>query len=231
MDVNSGHYLFLWAVVAILTQSVPPEAASAVSETRYAQMLRESQDLRDADQELRDVMTHARTTLTPEDFKKIQALQKQWETGEREANIAEYVNSGLPLSEAWALELGSRADYLTEQSERLRFKHAARGIEGVYEYARNGSGRHHGGSMQIRREDDVYLVTMEITRGSEKGLEICTWSGEGRLRGNILQANVEDDPTALVRITFKGETATVSATPAANAECGSDIRLGGVYIK
>lgn len=194
-------------------------------------MLRESQDLREADQALQEALQEARGNLAPEDFKKIQVLQDEWIQKEREANIAEYVNSGLSLPEAWAMEVGSRADYIAEKSERLHFKRTAKGVEGVYEYTRDTSGIHSNAVLQIRKEEKIYLVTVEISRGSGEGLEMCTWSGEGRLAENVLKASMEDNTAATLRITFSGNTATVAATRAANAECGSDIRLDGVYVK
>lgn len=194
-------------------------------------MLRKSEDLREADQALQEALAEARRNLTPDDFKKIQVLQDEWIKKERESNIAEYLNSGLSLPEAWAMEVGSRADYIAEKSERLHFKRTAKGVEGVYEYTRDISGTHSGAVLQIRKEENIYLVTVEISRGSGEGLEMCTWSGEGRLSGNVLKASMEDDTAAALRITFSGATATVTATRAANAECGSGITLDGVYVK
>ncbi|MDE7065963.1 MAG: hypothetical protein K2O70_10960 [Desulfovibrionaceae bacterium] len=229
--MNAVHCLFFWAVVALLSSGFPPESSWAASDARYAQMLRESEDLREADQALREALQEARKNLMPEDFKKIQDLQDEWIKKEREANIAEYVNSGLSLPEAWAMELGSRADYIAEKSERLHFKRTAKGVEGVYESVRDASGAHAGAVLQIRKEENIYLVTVEISRGSGEGVEMCAWSGEGRLSGNILKASMEDNTAARLRITFSGNTAAVVATRAANAECGSDVRLDGVYAK
>lgn len=189
-----------------------------------------SEDLREAEQSMRDTLAEAETLLTPEDYAQIKKIHDYWAASEAATNVRAYMDSGLSESEAWAMEIGGHADAVSQAVDVLQLRREGKGVEGVYEFGPN-SGKSYQGMLLVRQMDDSYTVSVNVAKGSGAAASTCSFVGGGNLRGAVLNVNNEEDPDIALTITFEGPSARVEASGAANAECGHGMALDGVYVK
>lgn len=222
---------FLCVLGLLLSGAMSAEAGTGLNDAKYRQMLSASEELREADQTIRDTLEEARKTLSPEDYKEILKIQEYWTKNEFAANVKAYRATGLTEAQAWAMEIGSHADTLSQAVDVLELRRNGKGCEGVYEYNRSKSAQVDQGIMLVRRVDESYTVSIDVSKGKAGGPALCNYSGAGELQGNTLIVSVEDAPDASVTIVFSGHTAKVSASRAANNECENGVTLDGMFTK
>ena len=104
-----------YALVCALSLTLALPALSHASEAanvKYKQMLATSEEMREADQSIKDTLSDAEKTLTAQDYKELLKIQDNWIKNEFSTNVKAYVDSGLSEAQAWAMEIGSHADSL-----------------------------------------------------------------------------------------------------------------------
>lgn len=229
------HAVFISIYCLFLLYAQQALAATPPSE-KYQQMLVTSPELKEADQAIKDTLAEAKTVLTPAEFKDIERIHEIWIKQDFAKNVKAYMDEKLSEAEAWAMEIGGHADNLGRAVEILRLRREGVGPEGVYEFLRGSGAQQMHGIMLIKKVEDTYTVSVEVTAGKPGAINVsdaavCIFSGEGTLGKNTLTAVTEDSPEATLSVTFDGKKAMVKASAAANDQCGKGMKLDSIYTK
>lgn len=229
------HFVFIAIFCVLLLGSTGAWAASDATE-KYQQMLTISPELKEADQAIKDTLAEAKSTLQAVDIKVIETIHDNWVKREFSQNVKAYIAEKMSEAEAWAMEIGSHADTLSQAVEVLRLRREGKDEEGVYEFKRGSGSQQMHGMMLIKKVDGSYTINIEVTAGKPGAINVsdgavCIFSGEGSLGGKILTAVTEDAPEATLSVSFEGNTATVRASAAANEQCGKGVSLDATYSK
>ena len=206
--------------------------ASPVSDdAEYRRALATSEELREADQSIRETLAEAARLLPEKEYRRLLAREEAWKQQEFLANVRAYEETGLSEVQAWAMEVGNHADSLGMELEIARLRLHAQGHEGVYQSRRRANGVTCTGTLLLREEEGEYSVNLLVEQVGVVPPAQCAFSGAASLQGTTLTVQTEDAGAPVLTITLDGNNARVTAGPAANAECDAPLRLDGVYTR
>ncbi|MEG2004454.1 MAG: lysozyme inhibitor LprI family protein [Bilophila sp.] len=223
-----------WLVAGFLTCSLLGMAcgqALALSDADYKKLLT-SKDFQESDNSLKQVLADAQKQLAPEDFAKIEKLQKNWLI-DRDAECTAMKGDGMSETEAWTVIFDSQTEFIAGRAELYALNRSKNPVEGAYEYDTSTAGNLANGLLSLRAEQgkpDNYEVTIEIVCGPEDAPRMCSYLGVGELKDNLITANTEDGDASL-KIVLNGKKAIVTASKGANDLCAANVILDGTYGK
>jgi len=222
--------VFLAVSLVLLLAAFP---AFALSDADHKAMLAKSQEYREADEGLNGAWKEAKKILTPDEFKKLTAEQREWVKKGRDEEAKALVSGGVPKAQAYASVTMERILRINNVISRSVLVRSDKGYQGLYTYTEGGM----TGVLEVwwyDEETPEYYVVFEnsVSRGKDSA-NFCSFSGKGELEGNTLVVVSDIDDAISATIVFEGKKALVTTDDAFKESgfCGRGVVLDGVYSR
>ena len=224
--------LLVVALIALMPAAVV-RPAFALSDADHKAMLAASQEYREADEGLNGAWKEAKKILTPDEFKKLTAEQREWVKKGRDEEAKAMIAGGVPKAQAYAGVTMERILHINNVISRSVLVRSDKGYQGLYTYTGGGM----TGVLEVwwyDEEDPEHYVVFEnsVPRGKDSA-NFCSFTGKGELEGNTLVAVSDIDDAISVTIVFEGKKAVVTTDDAFKESgfCGQGVVLDGVYSR